>query len=108
VKKLDGLYTDILNVIEEASRTQDTNIINSALINMGMRECQPEDDRFLDFSPAYEIVDGDERILLQYRWYDASKTFQIKPDVNVYLVRQSKGGIISAEKELKFPDKSVY
>lgn len=80
-------------------------MVLKAISYAGMTKCQAEDAKFLEFNSADEIVNGDERLLIQYRWYDTSKAFSIRPDMNVYLVRHTKGSEIIEEQEIRFLDK---
>lgn len=99
-------YRDIVAAGEEAAASNDCAPVLKAISEAGMTDCAAEDDRFTEFNTAFELVVGDERLLVQYRWYDTSKTFSIQPDMNVYLLRHTGAGGLINEKEIRFLDKT--
>lgn len=102
---LAEVYQAILAAGREAAEMKDCAPVSRAISAAGMSACAAEDTKFTEFNDAFEIVFGDERLLVQYRWYDTSKVFSIQPDMNVYLLRHTNAGKVIAEKEIRFLDK---
>ena len=71
----------------------------------GFQAVPPEDDKFME--AWYKVVEG-KRIVVQYRWYDTSKTFSIRPDMNVYSVKSTDTNGEISRKEIRFLDKGPY
>ena len=103
---LAHIYAALLEAGKVASQSNDTADIDAAITALGMTKCAAEDQRFLEFHDAHEIIQADERVSVQYRWYDTSKAFSIRPDKNVYLIRHTKAGAIIAETEIRFLDRT--
>lgn len=103
---LAHIYASLLEAGEVASQSNNTADMDAAITSLGMTKCAAEDQRFLEFNDAHEIIQGDERVGVQYRWYDTSKAFSIRPDKNVYLIRHTKAGAIIAETEIRFLDRT--
>jgi hypothetical protein len=99
-------YAALLQAGEVASQSNDTADMDAAITSLGMTKCAAEDQRFLEFNDAHEIIQGDERVGVQYRWYDTSKAFSVRPDKNVYLIRHTKAGAIIEETEIRFLDRT--
>lgn len=89
----------------EASRLQDTAIIDEFVKARGLKECPPEDDRFMW---AYELAVPGERLFLQYRYYDTSQAFSPGPDKNIYLLKFMLNGQVVAQETIDFLDRSIY
>lgn len=99
-------YQTILAAGREAGASNDCAPVLRAISETRMSACAAEDSKFTEFNQAHELVVGDERLLVQYRWYDTSKTFSIQPDMNVYLLRHTGAGKVIAEEEIRFLDKT--
>lgn len=99
-------YLAILTAGREADTLRDCAPISRAITKAKMSICVAEDDKFTEFNNAFELISGDERLLIQYRWYDTSKTFSIQPDMNVYRLRHTRAGNVVAEDEIRFLDKT--
>jgi len=102
--KITDAYNSLMKAADVSCDVEDIKPLNAAINAAGMTRCKAEDERFVDYNMALELRDGDERLLVQYRSYDTSKTFSIRPDMNVYLIRHSKGSEIVNEKQIKFLD----
>lgn len=103
---LANIYTALIEAGKIASQSNETVEMDTAITALGMTKCKAEDQRFLEFNDANEIIQGDERVCVQYRWYDTSKAFSIRPDKNVYLIRHTKAETIVAETEIRFLDRT--
>ncbi|WJS84163.1 hypothetical protein [Paracoccus sp. TOH] len=99
-------YRAILAAGREASVSKDCAPVLRAISEASMSACAAEDDKFTEFNDAFELVVGDERLLVQYRWYDTSKAFSIQPDMNVYRLKHTRAGTLIAEDEIRFLDKT--
>jgi hypothetical protein len=99
-------YQAILDAGLEAAALNDRAPLSRAISDAKMSTCPAEDPKFVDLNEAFELIVEAERLLVQYRWYDTSKTFSIQPDMNVYRVRLTHAGTIVAEKEIRFLDKT--
>lgn len=99
------LFELAVAAVQNADNHGDTKPIDDFIASYGFLKCPAEDDRYMW---GHERVDGEYRILIQYRFYDTSKAFSIQPDMNVYLLKLSKGGQILKEDFAKFLDKSIY
>jgi hypothetical protein len=103
--KLAEIYTAIVAAGREADAANSCAPVDHAISTAGMSACAAEDDKFIPFNDAHELIVGDERLFIQYRWYDTSKTFSIQPDMNVYRLLYTRGGRVVAEEEIRFLDK---
>lgn len=103
--KFNNLYELLLRAASDSSAVNDVQILDSAIQNSGMTKIAAEDDRFVEMNTAYEARDGEERLFVQYRYYDTSGPFSIQPDMNVYLFRHTSGSKVISEKQIKFLDK---
>jgi hypothetical protein len=103
---LADAYQAIVAAGKKADVLKDRQPVSQAISEAGMTACAAEDAKFTEFNDAFELVVDDERLLVQYRWYDTSKTFSIQPDMNVYLLRHTVAGRIIAEEEIRFLDKT--
>ena len=99
-------YLAILAAGREAGDLKDCAPISSAITEANMSVCAAEDEKFTEFNDAFELFSGDERLFIQYRWYDTSKAFSIQPDMNVYRVRHTRAGKVVAEEDIRFLDKT--
>ena len=99
-------YQAIVAAGQEAGASNDCAPVLRAISGAKMSTCVAEDAKFTEFNEAYELVDGGERLFVQYRWYDTSKTFSIEPDMNVFLLRHTSAGRVLAEEEIRFLDKT--
>ncbi|MDX0829115.1 hypothetical protein GOD82_04210 [Sinorhizobium medicae] len=102
---LQSVYELALIALREAQSQSDTKVVDGFLASHGFAETTPVDDKFMS---AYFLSDADESVLLQYRYYDTSQAFSIRPDMNVYLLKFSASQKVIAEETVKFLDKSVY
>ena len=103
---LADAYQAILAAGRKAGASNDCAPVWRAISEARMSACAAEDDKFTEFNNASELVVGDERLLVQYRWYDTSKAFSIQPDMNVYRLRHTRAGRVIAEEEIRFLDKT--
>ncbi|WP_312946509.1 hypothetical protein [Agrobacterium sp.] len=99
------LFELAVAAVKDADNNGDTKPIDDFIASYGFSKCPAEDDRYMW---GHERVDGEYRILIQYRFYDTSKAFSIQPDMNVYLLKLSKDGQIIKEDFAKFLDRSIY
>lgn len=105
---LSDYFSKLMAAARLSADSNDSEPITSILSVFQMSECEAEDYKFKEINSAYELVEQDERLLVQYRWYDTSKPFSIGPDMNIYMLRHTKGDKIIVENEVKFLDKSIY
>jgi hypothetical protein len=99
-------YQAIVAAGRDARASNDCAPVSQAISEARMSACAAEDAKFTEFNDAFELVVGDERLLVQYRWYDTSKAFSIRPDMNVYLLRHTGAGRVISEEEIRFLDKT--
>ena len=99
-------YNAIMAAGTDASASNDWAPMQRAISEANMTACAAENDRFTDFNDAFELITGDERLFIQYRWYDTSKTFSVRPDMNIYRLRHMRNDKIVAEDEIRFLDKT--
>lgn len=102
---LAPIYGFAVEAMVEASRLQDTAVIDQFVKARGLKECPPEDDRFMW---AYQLAVPGERLFLQYRYYDTSQAFSLGPDKNIYLLKLIVNGQVVAHETTDFLDKSIY
>lgn len=102
--KITNAYNSLMKAADLSFDAEDTKQLNAAIHAAGMTSCKAEDERFVDYDMAHELRDGDERLFVQYRSYDTSRTFSIRPDMNVYLIRHTIGSQVVNEKQIKFLD----
>lgn len=103
---LINTYQAILEAGLEAEAQNNRAPLSRAISDAKMSACPAEDPKFVDFNEAFELIVEAERLFVQYRWYDTSKTFSIQPAMNVYQVRLTHAGTIVYEKEIRFLDKT--
>ena len=103
---LNAIYSKLIAAANLAANANEIGPINLAISDVQMNKCEAEDYKFQDINTAYELVYEYERVLVQYRWYDTSKAFSIRPDMNIYLFRHTLGDSLLAEQEIRFLDKS--
>lgn len=103
---LNAIYAKLIAAANIAANTNEIGPINLVISDAQLSECEAEDYKFKDINIAYELVHENERVLVQYRWYDTSKAFSIRPDMNIYLFRHTQGDSLIAEHEIRFLDKS--
>lgn len=99
-------YEIVLAAGRKADALNDRGPVSRAISEINASACAAEDRKFREFNEAFELVVGDERLFIQYRWYDTSKTFSVQPDMNVYLLRHTRAGTIVSEEEIRFLDKT--
>ncbi len=104
--KFNNLYELLLSAASDSSAENDVQILDAAIHNSGMTKIAAEDDRFVEMNTAYEARYGEERLFIQYRYYDTSGPFSNQPDMNVYLFRHPRGSKVISEKQIKFLDKN--
>jgi len=103
--KFADLYELLLKAGNAASSSLDRSPVDDMIQKLGMTACPGEDPKFLGPDSAFELVDEDERLLVQYRWYDTSKAFSVRPDMNVFLMRHVSGDTLIAQDEFRFLDR---
>lgn len=106
--QLSEAYQTLLHAASISSNQSSSTTLNSAIKKLGMTKCRAVDPKFIAFNDAYELNSGNERLYIQYRYYDTSGPFSLQPDMNVYLIRHSLSGQLISEKEIKYLDASVY
>ena len=104
--KLNNLYELLLRAASESSKANDVQILDAIIRDSGMARTAAEDDRFIEMNTAYESRDGEERLFVQYRYYETSVPFSNQPDMNVYLFRHTSGVEVISEEQVKFLDKN--
>jgi hypothetical protein len=102
----NSVYAELIVAANQSASSNEIESLNRVISGLGMMECEAEDYKFKEINTAYELVYGDERVFVQYRWYDTSKAFSIRPDMNVYLFRHIKDSKVIAEDEIRFLDRS--
>lgn len=102
---LNHIYDELIVVMKEAQDKRDDSIVPIRAEKLGLQEIAPLTEKFFT---AYTIAAGSDRVILQYRFYDASAPFSLAPDVNVYVLSLMRGTSLLREMEIKFPDKTIF
>ncbi|MBY5608746.1 hypothetical protein [Rhizobium leguminosarum] len=95
------IYDLCVQFVEDAERKQDTDVVREFLTKHSFRECPTEDEKF-DQGHDREI--GPDRVFVQYRSYDTSQAFSIRPDMNIYLLKLVRNGVVISRQEVRFLD----
>ncbi|TCM44842.1 hypothetical protein C8J36_12314 [Rhizobium sp. PP-F2F-G48] len=105
ISVLNPIYDKLKAVLQEAQNQQDDTIARKQALALGLREIEPISPKMMS---AYAIDAGNDRMILEYRFYDASGPFSLAPDVNIYSLKLIRDEIVLAEIETRFSDKSIY
>lgn len=97
------LYEDVLAIVKVAASEADTAAVFRQLDELGFQKVSPTDPKFQD---GYLRTEGYDKVFVQYRFYDTSKTFSIRPDMNVFLVKLLGPNSTLKEEEIRFLDAS--
>jgi len=98
-----GLYEDVLAMIKAATDEADVAAILRQLHELGFQKVDATDAKFHE---GYLRTEGYDSVFVKYRYYDTSKAFSIRPDMNVFLVRLLSQDATLKENELSFLDKT--
>jgi len=97
------LYEDVLAIVKAAANEADAPAVFRQLDELGFQKVDATDHKFHD---GYLRTEGYDSVLVQYRYYDTSKAFSIRPDMNVFLVRLLAEEAAAKEEEIRFLDES--
>lgn len=103
-----ALYEDVLAIIKAASHEADTSAVLRQLDELGFQKVAATNAKFHE---GYLRTEGYDSVFVQYRYYDTSKAFSIRPDMNVFLVKLlSQYSTLKEstlkEEEIRFLDKT--
>ncbi|MGO8174237.1 hypothetical protein ACC764_27570 [Rhizobium ruizarguesonis] len=98
---ISEIYDLCVQSVEEAERKQDNDIVREFLTKHSFSECPPKDEKF---AHGHDREIGPDRVFVQYRSYDTSQAFSIRPDMNVYLLKLVRNGVVVSQEEVKFLD----
>ncbi|WP_107496295.1 hypothetical protein [Thalassobius sp. I31.1] len=97
------LYEDVLAIVKSAASEADAAAVFPKLNGLGFQEANATDHKFHE---GYIRTDGYDTVFVQYRYYDTSKAFSIRPDMNVFLIKLLGQQGTLKEKQIKFLDAS--
>ncbi len=98
-----ALYEDVLAIVNAAASEADAAAVFPKLAELGFQKVDATDHKFHE---GYLRTDGYDSVFVQYRYYDTSKAFSIRPDMNVFLIKLLGRQDILKEEQIKFLDET--
>ena len=95
------LYEDVLAIIKAAANEADAPAVFREFDELGFQKVEATDHKFHE---GYLRTEGYDSVFVQYRYYDTSKAFSMRPDMNVFLVKLLGQQGTLKEEQIKFLD----
>ena len=101
---MKDVFEGLKEAMKEANDHQETDILFARANELGLIETPPVGDKMMR---ALVLANGNKSVRLEHRWYDGSKAFSIRPDVNIFELSLWDGESCVVKSEIRFPDKYV-
>lgn len=75
------IFDELVSAMSEAQAQRETKVLFTRAHDLGLTETPPIRDKMMR---AFALSKDGKSVRLEHRWYDGSKAFSIRPDVNVF------------------------
>lgn len=103
---LEEAFELIAKAIEVSEQQRSSSHAEATAVSCGLVKCLEPEEGKPNFSPrwGWEKQIGSRTIYYQWRFYDQSKPFSIRPDMNIITVELREDGKIVRHAEGRFED----
>jgi hypothetical protein len=98
---LDTSFDQIAAVLVQSAKQRSASVASLVAERCGLVELG-------DVKPSqtsvWELRDGDRSLRFQWRWYDPSQAFSIRPDINILTLELRRGDQVLRRAEERYED----